>query len=206
MDFVFREGSRTYRRKVEHSKYLIVVGRAEDGGTFFNNIQSAIVNEYFAVEGLHSLEEFSEIDKKDRYIAFLSSPLEEEFDERAAELITKFRMMSYGAASFESLEEAIAYAFENYGFESDDAKRQEQFSETRARFPHFTAQEWEQIHIFDSLYHTGKIKPIPARFNDERAIVLAHITVGTDMVRVTPMMILVSDEMHDELEIPFKES
>lgn len=183
-------------------KILIIVGRSETEDRFRSLIER-ILPEGFIIEGIHSLGEYYESDNKDRFIAFVSCLDEELFNESFDSILRKVRANSFGASSFENINDAVEYAAEEYSFDTDEEAREQRYEELRERFPLFSAEEWEQIQIFDSLYHTGKVRPIRARFNDEPIVVLAHITAGADEVRVTPMMILITDDIHDELEIPF---
>ncbi len=143
------------------------------------------------------------MDNSDRYIAFVSCLDEELFDEVSSQILGKASSNSFGGSSFDNIVDAVEYAAETYNFEVDDDAREEKYNELRERFPLFSAEEWEQFQIFDSLYVTGKVRPIRAKFNDENVVVLAHITGGADEVRVTPMMILITDDIHNDLEIPF---
>jgi len=183
-------------------KILIIVGRSETEDRFRSQIQR-FLPEGFVIEGIHSLGEYYESDNKDRFIAFVSCLDEELFNESFEAILRKTRANSFGANSFDNISDAVEYASEEYDFETDEGLREERYQELRERFPLFSAEEWEQVQIFDSLYHTGKVRPIRARFNDETVVVLAHITAGADEVRVTPMMILITNDIHDELEIPF---
>jgi len=187
---------------MEEPKVLIIVGRSETEDRFRSLIERTLP-EGFVIEGIHSLGEYYESDGKDRFIAFISCLDEELFHESFEGILRKSQANSFGANSFDNIFDAVEYASEEYSFEADDEAREEKYQELRERFPLFSAEEWEQIQIFDSLYHTGKVRPIRARFNDEIVVVLAHITAGADEVRVTPMMILITDDIHEELEIPF---
>jgi hypothetical protein len=187
---------------MDDSKCLIVVGRAEDAGQFFNAVHDNIPDQYM-ITGIHSLDERYEADKSDRFIVFISTEIEgEEFEERSNKLIEGFRALGFGATAFESMEEAFTYAEKEYGFGEEEVEQQKIYSEMRKRFPPFTAEEWEQIQIFDSLYHTNKVRPLRGKFQGQNVIILAHITKGSDMTRITPMMLLINDEIHDEIEIP----
>lgn len=187
---------------MDDSKYLIVVGRAENAGQFFNAVHDNIPDQYM-IEGIHSLDERYEADNSDRFIMFISSDLDdEEFEERSNKIIESFRALGFGATAFESMDEAFAYAEEEYGFGDDEKEKQEIMTEVRRKYPPFTAEEWEQIQIFDSLYHTGKVRPIRGKYQGQDVIILAHITKGFDMTRITPMMLLINDEIHDEIDIP----
>jgi len=183
-------------------KILLIVGRSETEDRFRSQIERTLPNG-FVIEGIHSLGEFYESDNKDRFIAFVSCLDEELFNESFDAIVRKARANSFGANPFDNISDAFEYATNEYNFESDDSAREERYTELRERFPLFSAEEWEQIQIFDSLYHTGKVQPIRARFNDETVVVLAHITAGADEVRVTPMMVLITDDIHNDLEIPF---
>lgn len=183
-------------------RIIIIVGRSESEDRFRSQIER-FLPEGFEIEGIHSLGEYYESDNKDRFIAFVSYLDEELFHESFDSILRKTRANSFSANSFDNIYDAVEYATEEYDFEADETAREERYQELRERFPLFSAEEWEQVQIFDSLYHTGKVRPIRARFNDETVVVLAHITAGADEVRVTPMMILITDEIHDELEIPF---
>ena len=183
-------------------KYLLIVGRSETEDRFRSQIERTLP-EGFVVEAIHNLGEFYEADNKERFMAFVSCLDEELFVESFEAIVRKTKANSFGANPFDNINDALEYATEEYDFETDDITREERYSELRERFPLFSAEEWEQIQIFDSLYHTGKVQPIRARFNDETVVVLAHITAGADEVRVTPMMILITDDIHDDLEIPF---
>jgi hypothetical protein len=187
---------------VEEPKILIIVGRAETEVRFRSLIERFLPSG-FTIEGIHSLGEYYETDNKDRFIAFVSCLDEELFNASFDTILRKTQANSFGANSFDNIYDAFAYASEEYSFEADEEAREARFEEMRERFPLFSAEEWEQIQIFDSLYLTGKVKPIRARFNDETVVVLAHLTGGADEVRITPMMILITDEIHAELEIPF---
>jgi hypothetical protein len=188
----------------DESRYLIVVGRAENAGQFFNAVHDNIP-EVYTIEGIHSLDERYEVDNSDRFIVFISTELEgDEFEERSGKLVENFRSLGFGATAFESISEAFAYAESEYGFGDEAVEQQEMYSEMRKRFPPFSAEEWEQVQIFDSLYHTGKVRPIRGLYQGENVIILAHITKGADMTRITPMMMLITDEIHDEIEIPTK--
>lgn len=183
-------------------KILLIVGRSETEERFRSTIER-FLPEGFVIEGIHSLGEFYESDNKDRFIAFISCADEELFNASFERILKKVRSNSFGGNEFENIFDAFKYATEEYGFESDADAREEKYAELREQYPFFSAEEWEQFHIFDSLYMTGKVRPIRARFNGEPIVVLAHITGGADEVRVTPMMILITDDIHSELDIPF---
>lgn len=183
-------------------KILIIVGRAEDDFSFIKKIEKELP-EGFIIEGVHSLNEYSDVDNKDRFIAFISCEDDELFESKSDEIVRSAKGIGFGSSPFNDVYEAFDYAQTNYGFLPDDEEREKRFEEMRERFPLFTAEEWEQVSIFDSLYHTGKVRPIRARFADEPVIVLAHLTAGSDELRVTPMMILITDDIHSELELPF---
>ena len=183
-------------------KVIIIVGRSETEETFRALIARTLPNT-FTLEGIHSLGEYYESDGKDRFIAFVSYVDEEGFDEHFETIQRKIRAHSFSANSFDNIADAVEYSAVEYQFEPDDEAREARYEEMRERFPYFSAEEWEQIQIFDSLYVTGKVKPIRARFNDETVVVLAHSTGGADEVRITPMMILITDEIHEELDVPF---
>lgn len=183
-------------------KILIIVGRALDDYSFVQKIEKELPDG-FIIEGVHSLNEYSDVDGKDRFIAFVSCDNDDLFAKKSEDIIRGARGIGFGSNSFDNVYEAFEYAQDNYNFEPDDEEREKRMEEMRERFPLFTAEEWEQVSIFDSLYHTGKVKPIRARFADEPVIVLAHLTAGSDELRVTPMMILITDDIHSELELPF---
>lgn len=183
-------------------KILLVVGRSETEDRFRSLIER-ILPDGFQIEGIHSLGEFYESDNKDRFIAFVSCMDEELFNGSFEEILRKIRSHSFGANPFDNIYDAVEYATEEYNFETDEDAREERYHELRERFPLFSAEEWEQFGVFESLFVTGKVRPIRARLNDEPVVVLAHITAGADEVRVTPMMILITDEIHEDLEIPF---
>jgi hypothetical protein len=183
-------------------KIIIIVGRSETEDRF-RALIARTLPEGFVIEGVHSLGEYYESDGKDRFIAFVSCDNEELFNESFDAIYRKTTANSFGASSFDNISEAFEYATDEYNFLADDDEREARYEEMREKFPLFSAEEWEQIQIFDSLYVTGKVKPIRARYNDETIVVLAHITGGADEVRVTPMMILITDDIHEELEIPF---
>ncbi len=183
-------------------KIIIIVGRSETEDRFRAQIARTLP-EGFEIEGIHSLGEYYESDGKDRFIAFVSCENEETLNEHFDSIYRKATANSFGASSFDNIGEAFEYATDEYNFLADENEREQRYEELRERFPLFSAEEWEQIQIFDSLYVTGKVKPIRARYNDETIVVLAHITGGPDEVRVTPMMILITDDIHEELEIPF---
>ena len=181
---------------------LIIVGRSEDANSFVGEIQRTLP-ESFSFEAIHSLDEYSDVDKKDRYIMFASSTDENVTAKQLKDLVYSLKLSGFGASVHEDIESAIMFAKEEYDFDDDSGSKQEKFLEMRKKFPLFTASETEQIQIFDSLYHTGKVRPLRARYKDEESIILAHITMGVDEVRVTPMMLLIDDNIHEDLEIPF---
>ena len=183
-------------------KVIIIVGRSETEDRF-RAMVARTLPEGFTIEGVHSLGEYYESDGKDRFIAFVSCIDEELFNASFDSIYRKTTANSFSANSFDDIGEAVEYATEEYKFLADEDEREQRYEELRERFPLFSAEEWEQIQIFDSLYVTGKVKPIRARYNDETVVILAHITGGADEVRVTPMMILITDDIHEELEIPF---
>jgi len=188
---------------MDETKFIIAVGRSDNAETFHGEISGVLTDE-FTIDGIHSLDVFSEVDGKDRFIGFISSMSDKNVENEALEVVTRIRNMGFGSYQFDTFEEALDYAEENYGYENDDAKRREKFEEMRRRFPSFSALEWEQIQIFDSLYHTGKVRPVRGRYLDEEVVVMVHITAGADEVRVTPMMMLIDDAMSENLELPFQ--
>ena len=181
---------------------LLIVGRSETEERFRSQVER-FLTDGFIIEGIHSLGEFYESDNKDRFIAFVACEDKEVFNASFEAILRKVRSNSFGGNEFDNIFDAVEYASKEYKFEIDDVAREEKYDELRERFPLFSAEEWEQYHIFDSLYHTGKVRPIRARFNDEPVVILAHITGGSDEVRVTPMMILITDGIHEDLDIPF---
>ena len=187
---------------MDDKRFLIVVGRAENPKEIYEEIHEEL-GDNFEVEGVHSLDSFSEVDNKDRFIIFISTTFSEtEFKVKSEYLIERMRVLGFGGAAFDTMEEAIKYAEEKYDFEDDDAKRQERAMEIRKRFPRFSSEEIEQVSIFDSLYHTGKIRPMRGRYEDEEVVVLVHVTHGAEESRVTPMMIMINDDIHSKIELP----
>jgi len=186
-------------------RILTIVGRAKNPKEFQNSFKE-FLDDNFNVEGIHSLGEFYEVDGNERFIAFVSENITEEQTSNISYVVHSVRSEGYASETHDSLEEALEYARERYHLEDDDVKAQEKFAEIRERFPNFSAEEWEQFNIFDSLYHTGKIIPIRGRLDDELVMVIVTVAHGSDEIRVTPLAIIASDSLQMSLELPFSDS
>lgn len=183
--------------------YLTVVKRAEDQDTFLEQLNKHLQDNY-VIHGVHSLDEFYDTDGKDRYLAFVEEEIIPDVSSTAENLVQILRGDGFAAYIHDTPDEAIEFAKGKYGFEDSNAIRQEKMNKVREEFPHFTAEEWESFHIFDSFYHTGKVQAVRGKYNEELVMVLASIVNGIDEVRVTPLAILVNDYMIKELELPFE--
>lgn len=189
----------------ETSQYITVVNRAKNKKEFVKDFSEEFEGKIsFKIRGVHSLGDFFEFDGKERFISFLELTGEES-EEEIEVACHALRGKGYGINLHDNIEEAIENAKEKYSFEDNEAKRQEHIVSIRDRFPYFTATEWEQFQIFDSLYQTGKIMPIRGRFEDEPVMVISSVAHGADEIRVTPLAIIVNDHMEGNLELPFEE-
>lgn len=186
-------------------RILTIVGRAKNPKEFEKDFREYLDDTYSLV-GIHSLGEFYEVDGNERFIAFIAEETEEETNSKISFVAYNVRAKGFASETHDSIEEALEYAREKYDLEDDNVKAQEKFNEIRERFPNFTAEEWESFNVFDSLYHTGKIIPIRGRVDDELVMVIVTVAHGSDEIRVTPLAVIVNEEIEANLELPFTES
>jgi hypothetical protein len=180
-------------------KYIIVVGRSNNGKEFASVI-SEVLTDNFSIVGVHSLGERSELDKKERYISFISG---QDMGSMNADFIcSRFLALGFGSRSFDSQDEAFEYAKETYDFGSEDEEKQQRFNELKEKFPPFSAFEQRAYMIFDSLYKLDRTYPIRARLDDEPVTAIISISHGKEDVIITPVAILVDENIESRIELP----
>jgi len=183
-------------------KYIVTVGRTTEGKEFAS-ILSSVLPDNFSITGVHSLGERSDLDKKERFIGFIQG---EEIGAMNADFVcSRYQSLGLGARNFDSEEDAFSYAKENYEFGYDDEEKQVRFNKLKEKYPDFTAQEQRTYMIFDSLFKMDRLFPVRGRLNEEPCTVIISISHGKDDVIITPVAIIVDDNIESLLELPFME-
>lgn len=187
----------------EEIKHIVVVGRSKNGKEFASSI-SEVLTDNFSIVGIHSLGEKSDLDKKERYIAFVNG---ENFGTMNSDFIcSKLLSLGFGARSFDTAGESFEYAKITYNFGEEEEEKQLAFNELKnemkKKFPLFTAEEQRNYMIFDSLYKLDRVFPIRARFDDEPVIAIIAISHGYEDVIVTPVAIIVDSNIEGKIELP----
>jgi len=180
---------------------ISVVGRTRTAEQLLFAVQSLLYGG-FGINGFHSLGEPG-VDHLDRFIVFVSAdgPTEFDFETQAKRL----EQPEFSTRLFDSMDEALEYARENYRLDEKKIDFHETLEKLIEEFPQVTAREAEQYQILDAFMRLGKINAVPAKFYDERAIALVLVTHGTDEVRITPMAVLITEDIEDNLELPGEE-
>lgn len=178
------------------NRIIIAVGRGTTSHAFAHEVAAELTDNW-GVAGVHSLGDRSEVDDKERYIAFIVGEDHEQYT--AEKMAGKIIAQGFSAAFFDDLEEAVEYAKERYAFGDEDAYDTKKAEEFREKMPELTAVEVEQIVLFNALFETGRVNISRARFNDEPVIAISSVVKGHDEVRATPLAILVSEGMREDL-------
>lgn len=179
----------------------MVVGRSPNEGKFAEEILEDLYNGYF-LGPIHSLGEPSKIDEQERFLGLISHGDDPEFDaETQTERLNK---ATRSARLFDTAQEALDYAGENYGLSEDRIHAHEHMREVMTDFPPVSAEEAEMFMIMDALMRTGRVTICPAKLDDDRAVALVQITYGHGEIRITPLAILATEELKDRLELPYE--
>jgi hypothetical protein len=157
----------------------------------------------FNVFSWHSLGQPSEVDHKDRFIVFIAANDETEFPIEVQ--FQRLQQPEFSTRLFDSMDEALEYAGANYDLDEAKINFHEELEQLIEEFPQITAKEVEHYQVLDAFMKLGKVSAVPAKFHDERAVALVLVTHGHDEVRVTPMAILVTEDIEEYLELPGEE-
>lgn len=182
-----------------NNKFITVAGRAASMEEFAAEVRKNLFDNY-AIVAIHELGELG-IDDKERYLAFITgvSMSGKTFFAQKEKLL----QAQFGAYTHDSQEEAFEFSKEEYpAFTEKEQAEQIQFEEMKERFPSVTAFEVEQFNILEALWAQGKIRFIRCRFDDEPALVLVAISVGSEELRVRPLALLMNENVEAQLEFP----
>lgn len=177
---------------------ISVVGRSHTDQEIVGEVY-ALLYEGYRIIACHSLGEPG-IDSKERFLVLITSGEHREFDfETQAERLKK---VDWGVKLFDSLEEALEYAQENYELSYEKVKMHTEMEELFEEFPIISAAESEQFAIMDAFIKLGRVSVVPAQLYGERAVAIVSVTHGPDELRVTPLAILATDEIVSNLKLP----
>jgi len=177
---------------------ITVVGRSHTDQEFLGEIFSLLYDGY-KIFACHSLGEPG-IDHKERFLALITAGEHREFDFETQ--LERLKNTDFGVKLFDSLEEALEYAQENYDLSSDKVDMHTEMQELVEEFPMITAAESEQWAVLDSFIKLNRVNVVPAQLDGERAVAIVSVTHGPDELRVTPLAILATDEIVSNLKLP----
>jgi hypothetical protein len=182
---------------------IIVVGRSETAHDFGHEVSDRLYNGY-GIIAIHPLGEPG-LDEKERFLAFVGAMDSEgevqfPFETQVMHLTSSTRT----ARLFDSFEDALEYAKENYDLDSERVEAHERFERIKDKFPPPTAKEIEQFVVFQALMNFGAFTIVRGLLDDEPCIVIATMTQGPDEMRVTKLALLMTEDIQDRLKVPFE--
>lgn len=189
---------------------LIIVGRAKSAKKFTELFAEPLVDnikeDKFEIVIVESLGDLSELDGMSRFIAFVLVDDDSKKGMKMESLFSTLINLQMGVRLFENIEDASAYAEENYSYGEEDEDEENDFSDDNEEeddeFPDFTAEEIEDFLMFESLFRTGKLSTIRGLVYKEPVTVMVQIINGPDQIRVTPYAVMVSEEILENMELP----
>jgi hypothetical protein len=178
---------------------ITLVGRDSTIEEFIPKIFRLLYGGYKII-GFHSLGEPG-IDHKERFLCLITASEDHEFDFETQESRLK-NSGEYGVKLHDSLEEALEYSQTEYDLSEDKARNYTEYQELVEEFPLPTAAEREQWSVMDAFIKLGRVEVVPAQLYDERAIAIVSVTHGPDESRITPLAILATEEIVENLKLP----
>jgi len=179
---------------------ITVVGRSHTDQQFVSEVFDLLYGGFKPI-ACHSLGEPG-IDKKERFLVLITADEEIEFDFETQVDRLKNAEETYSVRLFNDLEEALEFAQTEYHLSEDKVQMHTEMEELIEQFPRITAEEAEQLSVMDALIRLGRVSPMPAKLYDERAIAIVSMSVGGGDVRITPLAILATEEILENLELP----
>lgn len=185
-------------------RVITVVGRASTDRDFASSVDDLLYDGY-SIFIIHPLGEPG-IDKKERFLALVSAigPTEHDFETQVSRL-NNSEEIQFGVKLFDSMDEALDFSKETYGLKQDKVRQHEILEKIQENYPPLTAEEIEQYGVVDALIRTNRITVVPARFDGERAVVICQVTAAAQEMRITPLALLLTEEIVDRLELPHEE-
>lgn len=157
----------------------------------------------FKILGFHSLGEPG-IDHKERFLVLISSDGETEFDAETQE--SRLRHSGeYGVNLFNSLEDALEYAKEEYKLDESKAEMYAEYEEMVEEFPLVSADEQYQWMMLDAFIKLGRVQVVPAQLDGERAVAIVSVAYGPGEMNITPMAVLATPAIISKLKLPGEE-
>lgn len=184
---------------------ISVVGRAHTDQEIVGEVYS-LLYEGYKIFACHSLGQPG-IDNKERFLVLITAGENPEFDfdTQTDRLRNSESETDFGVKLFDSLDDALEYAQDAYELPSEKVKAHTEMQELIEEFPVITAAESEQFAVLDAFVKLGRVQVVPAQLDGERAIAIVSVTHGPDELRVTPLAILATDELVQNLKLPGEE-
>jgi hypothetical protein len=180
---------------------IIVVGRSETAHDFGHEISDRLYDGY-GIIAIHPLGEPG-MDEKERFLAFVGTMGGEKAQFPPETQVMHLTTATRTARLFEDFESALEYAQENYDLGQERVDAHERFEKMKDKFPPPTAREIEDFVVFQALMNFGAFSIARGLIDDEPCIVISTMTPGPDEIRVTPLAIMMNNELRDRLELPF---
>ena len=183
---------------------ITLVGRAPTVENLIPEVARFLYGGYKII-GFHSLGQPG-IDHKERFLVLISADEqpEHDFETQQSRLKNAKRESDepYGVKLFDSLEEALEYSQAEYDLSEKTARNYTEYEELVEEFPLVTASEQEQWMVMDAFIKLGRVMVVPAQLYDERAVAIVSVVHGPDESRITPLAILATEEIVENLKLP----
>ena len=180
---------------------ITVVGRAKNLQQFLVETTQLLYGG-FTIVSWYSLGEPG-VDLKDRFLLMISASGETEFEFEVQ--AQRLESPDVSVKLHETPEDALEYANENYNLPDEVLHKHETLDQLLDEFPNMTASEIEKFSVFDALMTANRVSTIPAKIFGERTVAIVSLVRGPDEIRLTPLALLVTDEIAEHLELPGEE-
>jgi len=190
----------------ENVKVLVITGRETTEPEFMMRVAPYLYDN-FQLRGIYALGSPEEIDDTEWFIAFVSGVETENWtvesqEQRIGRKNEKGRPLVID--TFDDMDEALEHAQREYSFEYGE---QIQAFRGRARevfekFGYATAIETEKFMGLIAYANSGMLVLTRGLLSDVKVPVVGILVEGSDTSYITPVAVLISEEMRETLELP----
>lgn len=194
----------------ENFKVLVIVGRDKTEKRFVDRIGPYLYDS-FNIRGIYALGAPEPLDDSEHFICFVAG-VETDLWKMEDQMVRLNRKAEDGNPmtmhEFDDMDDALQFASVEYGFEEMSAQIQafrERSHEIFEKFGYATALETERFMVLTALAANGMLALTRGLLDDVRVPVIILVAKGSDTMTVTPLAILMTDDILESLEMPATE-
>lgn len=192
----------------ETLRVLVIVGRDTTEVDFEKRITPYLYDN-FDVKGVYALGDPQQIDDTEWFIAFVAGNETDLWNVQSQKVRIERkeeRGRPLRIETFDDMDDALSWAKEEYNFDYSDIILQfrDRAKDVLEKYGFSTAAEVEMFKTVVALAQAGMLVLARGIWNESQVPVLANFSEGSDGVKVTPVAILVTEEIKNELELPME--